>query len=115
VHAAEADFIFASKDQIAFDEIEDISTGDPTHDLQAIIEKVTNTRHRVLVADVTSSDVKAVGMSVVRAIIPGFHPLFMGFPYRALGGHRLWELPGRLGYNGISRETGDNPSPHPYP
>jgi ribosomal protein S12 methylthiotransferase accessory factor len=54
-------------------------------------------------------------LKVVRAIIPGFHPLFMGHKLRALGGSRLWQVPQSLGYQGINRDTGDNPAPHPYP
>ncbi len=113
--AEEADFIFSSCDQIAFDDIENQATGDATRDLQVLSDKVSAIGHRVLIADVTSSDIGGIGMSVVRAIVPGFHPLFMGFQYRALGGRRLWEVPAKLGYAGITRETGDNPAPHPYP
>jgi ribosomal protein S12 methylthiotransferase accessory factor len=52
---------------------------------------------------------------VVRALIPGFNPLFMGHHIRALGGERLWSVPQKLGYSGVNRATGDNPYPHPYP
>jgi len=63
----------------------------------------------------TTLDVEDLGLKVVRAIIPGFHPLFMGHALRALGGTRLWEVPQKMGWGGISRETGDNPLAHPYP
>jgi ribosomal protein S12 methylthiotransferase accessory factor len=52
---------------------------------------------------------------VIRAVIPGFHPLCIGHTFRALGGSRLWEVPPKLGYAGLSRDTGDNPVPHPIP
>jgi len=71
--------------------------------------------HRVLLADVTSEDVGDLGLRVVRALIPGFHPLILGHKIRALGGRRLWEVPQKLGYPGVTRAKGDNPAPHPYP
>jgi ribosomal protein S12 methylthiotransferase accessory factor len=76
---------------------------------------VSSVGERGLRSDLTSSDVGNLGLAVVRAVIPGFHPLHMGFKTRALGGQRLWSVPQRLGYPGISLESGDNPAPHPYP
>ncbi len=65
--------------------------------------------------DVTTEDVRALGLTVVRALVPGYHPLFMGYHLRALGGERLWTIPQRLGYRGITRADGDYPYPHPFP
>jgi ribosomal protein S12 methylthiotransferase accessory factor len=110
-----ADFVFASPDRIDFQDLENLETGDPEADLQIVVDKVRGVGHRVLVADITTDDVRSLGLYVTHAIIPGFHPLFMGYRGRALGGYRLWEIPQRLGYKGIARETGDNPAPHPYP
>ncbi|MGP0592630.1 YcaO-like family protein [Nitrospira sp. T9] len=110
-----ADFMFESQQRIGFDEIENLASGDPEIDLSIILEKMNKLGHRVLVVDLTTPDVTELGLYVVRALIPGFHPLFMGHGVRALGGDRLWEVPQRLGYKGISKSTGDNPAPHPYP
>ncbi len=110
-----ADFIFASPVRQDFSRIENRATGDPQRDLQILVEMVQAVNHRVLIADVSTPDIEALGLTVVRAVIPGFHPLFMGFGIRGLGGTRLWEVPQKLGYKGIARETGDNPEPHPYP
>ncbi len=65
--------------------------------------------------DLTTEDVRPLGLRVTRAVVPGFHPLVLGHRRRALGGRRLWEVPGKLGYPGRSPEQGDNPLPHPYP
>ncbi|GJL69990.1 MAG: hypothetical protein NPIRA06_26250 [Nitrospirales bacterium] len=110
-----ADFIFESQQRIGFDEIENLSTGDPEIDLRTLLEKVENVHHRVLVVDLTTPDVSESGLFVFRALIPGFHPLFMGHEIRALGGTRLWQVPQKLGYQGITKLTGDNPAPHPFP
>ncbi|MBA5867455.1 MAG: hypothetical protein GDA67_12260 [Nitrospira sp. CR1.3] len=110
-----AEFLFNSSRRINFQQIAKISTGDAEQDLQNIVERLFLTGHKVLLADLTTTDIRDLGLWVVRAIIPGFHPLFIGHHLRAQGGSRLWEVPQRLGYRGIFRETGDNPAPHPYP
>lgn len=110
-----ADFVFASSQRIDFNEIRNLATGDPEQDLESLIERVHSVNHAVFIADLTTPDVGELGLSVVRAIIPGFHPLCMGHRLRAQGGSRLWSVPQKLGYAGLSRETGDNLAPHPYP
>jgi ribosomal protein S12 methylthiotransferase accessory factor len=110
-----ADFIFASRRRVDFNDIEDRSTGDPARDLDVACRRLRDAGSQVLVADLTTPDVAELGLSVVRAIIPGYHPLMMGFATRALGGRRLWEVPQKLGYQGVSLESGDNPAPHPFP
>jgi ribosomal protein S12 methylthiotransferase accessory factor len=110
-----AEFILASTTPLAFDEIENLATEDAPRNLEILTDKVRAVNHRVLVADLTTPDVRELGLAVVRAVIPGFHPLCIGHKIRALGGSRLWEVPQRLGYQGIARDSGDNPAPHPYP
>lgn len=110
-----ASFIFTSKRRTSFSDIANESTGDPKRDLELTVKKIEAVGHRTYVADLTSSDIAEVGLRVVRAVVPGFHPLFMGYRLRALGGERLWTIPQKLGYPGVTRETGDNPAPHPYP
>jgi ribosomal protein S12 methylthiotransferase accessory factor len=110
-----ADFLFASDKQIEFHELPNLSVGNSYEDLKVLLEQIHSLGHRVLMADLTTDDVKALGLTVVRAIIPGFHPLFMGYNNRALGGHRLWTVPQKLGFEGISIELGERSIPHPYP
>jgi ribosomal protein S12 methylthiotransferase accessory factor len=111
-HLPLADFLFSPVEEINFSEIASLTSGDAAQDLQLLVDKITYTGHRVLIADLTTPDVAELGLSVVRALIPGFHPLFMGHRYRALGGKRLWQMPAQMGYNSIN---GDNPVPHPFP
>jgi ribosomal protein S12 methylthiotransferase accessory factor len=65
--------------------------------------------------DLTTADVRELGLCVVRVVVPGLHPLAMGHANRALGGHRLYEVPGRLGLDGPAPGEPDNPYPHPFP
>jgi ribosomal protein S12 methylthiotransferase accessory factor len=83
--------------------------------VEVLVTKIQAVNERLLIADLTTPDVSELGFSVIRAIIPGFHPLHLDYGLRALGGTRLWEVPQQLGYPGITPETGDNPQPHPYP
>ena len=108
------EFLWSSRDRIALKDIKNLSAQDSGRDLRLLVEKVNAVGHRVLLVDVTSEDVKSLGLWVFRAVIPGFHPLFMGYRYRALGGTRLWEIPQRLEYSGLVRQRGDNPAPHPF-
>jgi len=108
-------FMFASKKRLDFEEIPRQVPADGRAELKTLVEKVKGVGHRVLLADVTSKDVGDLGLRVVRALIPGFHPLILGHKIRALGGRRLWEVPQKLGYPGVTRAKGDNPAPHPYP
>lgn len=69
---------------------------------------------RAISVDLTTADVRAAGLSVVRVIVPGLYPNApAAFPY--LGGRRLYEEPAALGWlpapvteEGLVRE----PLPH---
>ncbi len=108
-----ADFLFATSDRIALDDI----AGPPGNDHEVLrwtIDHLAEHGHDTLLVDLTTDDVHTAGLTVVRAVVPGMHPLVMGHRYRALGGTRLWTVPQRLGYPGVSNGI-DNPSPHPFP
>ena len=114
-HQSFADFLTASNQTQDFHSLANLSSGDPRRDLQILISRIGSAGNRVLLNDLTTTDVREFGLAVVRAVIPGFHPLVIGHSFRALGGYRLWEIPQKLGHSGIDRKTGDNPLPHPYP
>ncbi len=110
-----SDFIFQTSRIISFSSIKKIGVSDPEGDLKLLIEKIKKIGETIYLCDLTTSDVKKLGFRVVRALIPGLHPLFMGHSNRALGGRRLWTVPQILGHPGIVPMIGDNPNPHPYP
>jgi ribosomal protein S12 methylthiotransferase accessory factor len=114
-HAAGSRFVFASDDRVDLDEMRGFATGDPRRDLSELARKIAAVGERPLVVELTSPDVGALGLRVVRAVVPGFHPLVFGHRLRALGGRRLWTVPQALGYPGITPRGGDNPAPHPFP
>lgn len=110
-----AEFMLASQTQITFQEIPHFFMNDPDADLPALLRRIQDVHHRILLADLTTPDIREMGLWVIKAVIPGFHPMFLGHRFRALGGNRLWNLPQQLGFSGISSQTGDNPAPHPFP
>lgn len=114
-HLHLADYMFSSEERLSFDEIKNLATGDPSTDLSRLCSMVKEIGHHLLVSDVTTPDISELGLSVLHSIIPGFNPLYMGYQLRALGGKRLWTVPQKLGYKGVSQESGDNSLPHPYP
>ncbi|MBV8828722.1 MAG: YcaO-like family protein [Acidobacteriaceae bacterium] len=114
-NSAQADFVFSSRERIEFDQLEDLSTGYPGRDLQKLLNNIEAAGYYTVLANLTTSDVADLELTVIRAIIPGLHPLFFGYRSRALGGCRLWEVPQGLSLGGIRPETGDNPLPHPFP
>src|SRR5207245_3908616 len=61
-NAGLADFVFASRKRIAFGEIENASAGDFERDLEILVRKVAALNHRVLLADVTTDDVRQLGL-----------------------------------------------------
>lgn len=114
-HRRHADFIFESARRMDFDELPCLTTSSPERDLEILVRKIHESGHRVIAVDLTTPDVGELGFTVVKAVVPGFHPLFMGYRLRALRGTRLWQVPGVLGYQDLDPDAQDNPVPHPYP
>lgn len=107
-------FLLNPPKTIAFSEIQNVSLQEPSHDLRTLTERIAAVDHRVSLADLTSEDVQSLGLWVVRALIPGFHPLFMGHRLRALGTARVTEVRRRLGFTTPLREHDLNSAPHPF-
>ena len=113
--AALADFLFGSSVVQRLDELPVLTAHNAACDLEVLVERIRSVGERVLLVDLTSPEIATLGLTVVRAIVPGFHPLVFGHVLRARGGGRLWRVPQALGYPGIAPATGDNPVPHPFP
>ncbi|MGD9725982.1 MAG: YcaO-like family protein [Nitrospiraceae bacterium] len=114
-NASKATFITASKQCREFQQLRSFASGDHEQDLTNLVRRISDLGYTAYVADLTSEDVHDLGLSVVRALIPGFHPLFMGHQLRALGGTRLWNVPQRLGAPTTLKIGRDNTAPHPFP
>jgi ribosomal protein S12 methylthiotransferase accessory factor len=102
-----ARFLWSGDKERDFGDLSDLAGSDPREDFETVVRRIDAVGHRTLLVDLTTADVAGLGLCVVRAVVPGLHPLTVGHRIRARGGRRLAERLGRLG--------SDNPSPHPYP
>jgi ribosomal protein S12 methylthiotransferase accessory factor len=109
-----ADFLFGSAEIRRFEDLANLSTGSAQSDVDVLVKRIDSMGEQLFMKDVTTSDVASLGLSVVRAIIPGAHPLRMGYALRALGGKRLYSIP-YIGPHVPVVGDNDNPHPHPYP
>lgn len=85
---------------------------------EARLDALANTLDRLdtalLYADLTTADVAAFGVAVVRVVIPDFQPMHFGRKERRLAAPRLYALPRRLGLDDRLRAPESlNPLPHP--
>jgi ribosomal protein S12 methylthiotransferase accessory factor len=83
--------------------------------LASVVEQVARSGLHPIACELTTPDVAQIGLAVVRVVVPGLHPLYMGHRNRALGGRRLYEVPSRLGHRPLRPGEPDNPYPHPFP
>ncbi|AYD90874.1 hypothetical protein D5R93_07215 [Actinomyces lilanjuaniae] len=84
---------------------------DVNADLDFLVSEVLKTGHEVYVVDLTTVDVKMLGVRAVRVMVPGFVHLSGTHRARPLGSDRLRNLPSEVGYETVP----DNPWPHPLP
>ncbi|MEP2746234.1 YcaO-like family protein [Bauldia litoralis] len=104
----------ASDEACDLDDHENATTGSVDGDLEAAIGRVMATGYRVYAANLTGVDIGALGLNVVRTIVPGYLPLFAGHHLRPLGARRLYDAPQKLGHRGITETGGGNTAPHPF-
>ena len=98
------------------DELPDLATGDVAADLAATVARLERVGSRVASVDLTTPDVRALGIHVVRAVATGLQPIHFGFRQERLGGRRLFEAPRAMGHGVHVRTARDlNPCPHPLP
>jgi ribosomal protein S12 methylthiotransferase accessory factor len=108
-----ADFLFSSKQRLEFDALPGLPPGPPAELRHRLVEQLRAAGLQVLQANLTTPDLRALGLSVVRAVVPGLHPLLIGHGQRALGGARLREVPRQLALRKIE-SAGENAAPHPF-
>jgi ribosomal protein S12 methylthiotransferase accessory factor len=110
-----ASFAWGAAEVRPFGELAEVAPADGRGRLAAVVDLVRAAGLDVIACDLTTPDVAELGLSVVRVVVPGLHPLFMGHRNRALGGRRLYEVPPLLGHVPIAADGPDNPYPHPFP
>ena len=90
--------------------------GTLSDDVDRCIAALRNAGCRVLYADLTTPDLVAYPIRVVRTLVTGLQPIHFGYSEERLGGKRVYQLPRTLGYSTSDRdEASFNPCPHPLP
>ena len=82
--------------------------------LSEVLDHFRATGQDVLYVNLTPRDLEPLGLFTVRALLPGFQPIWFGHAERRLCGRRLFELPFRLGLRDARADVDSlNPLPHP--
>lgn len=93
-----------------------VAAGSPLEQLKKATALLADKGFEVIGVDVTTPDIMELGFYVMRVIIPGLHPLHLGYGNRYLGGNRLYQISKDLGFTSApTTEAGINPLPHPFP
>ena len=88
----------------------------PEEDLRNVLSILKAKDLDVLVIDLTTPDVKEIGLKVVRVLMPGLQPLHGDHRYPFLGGKRLYDVPCKVGLRDSPIGESDIFSlPHPFP
>ncbi|MGZ8782867.1 MAG: YcaO-like family protein [Gaiellaceae bacterium] len=118
--ADQAAFLWESSDVRPVSDVESLP-GEASGRRAALVARIELAGSRAFAVDVTSPDVAAAGLHVIRAVAPGLAALDAAHPYRFLGAPRLLEpLPQQLSGRDILTPpvltTDDlNALPHPFP
>jgi ribosomal protein S12 methylthiotransferase accessory factor len=113
-HLGEFAFLFDHGRRRVPDEMPNAATGSIESDLAHCVAVLRAAGSRVAFADLTTPDVRPLGLHVVRAVATGLQPIHFGFGQERLGGRRLYEVPRRLGHAVADRTESElNPCPHP--
>jgi ribosomal protein S12 methylthiotransferase accessory factor len=82
--------------------------------LDLLLDHFAAVGQEVVYVNLTAPELEPLGLYAVRAVLPGFQPIWFGWQERRLAGRRLYELPQRLGLRDAPADPADlNPLPHP--
>ncbi len=96
------EFAVGSSRTRTLEDLPNLSTGDVLADIQACVAALASHNYEVIAVDVTSPDIREVGLHVARVLVPGAQPLYFG--------QGLERISPR-----VPLPAGPNPLPHPYP
>ena len=110
----EFDFLLKQARKVDLSSLSNFAAADAPRELARISKAVRDAGCRIVCADLTTPDLQAYPVRVVRMLATGLQPIHFGYGEERLGGRRLFELPARLGHarNPVD-ETELNPCPHP--
>ncbi|HEX5751297.1 MAG TPA: YcaO-like family protein [Archangium sp.] len=102
--------------EVSLEELPRWESRDAATDLAELVQRFERRGYEAVVVELTTPDIAALGLRVVRVVTPELQQLHADHRYPFLGGKRLYDVPVRLGYRSEpADETQLNPYPHPYP
>lgn len=114
--AEEMEFIYASNSYRPVNECTVAGTMDEQQQLQYLVNKLAEKGLEVIAVDLTTEDVKELGIHVVKMVVPGMVELPRNENERILTSKRIYSVPVDLGVRTVpSRRDELNASPHPFP
>jgi ribosomal protein S12 methylthiotransferase accessory factor len=115
-HAAAADFLDASMVRAEAASIEPLDGDSPAGHVAALCGRVESAGSSAYAVDVTSPDVRELGLTVVKVLAPELCALDVVHGARFLGGRRLYRGAFERGLSSTPLAEQDvNPDPHPFP
>lgn len=109
------DFLFKHSTVVSLDQLRDFSHVDLSTTLREILASLRKWNLEVIAADITTDDVREVGFTVLRVLVPQMVPLSQDHNIRFLGVKRLYDAPKRMGYGSRTRqESALTGLPHPF-
>lgn len=110
-------FLDRAEAEVPLSSMPDRSTGRVLGDINLCVDMLREAGLEVIVVEITTPDIRDVGMRVVRVLIPGMVPLHGVYKYPFLGSKRLSDFPLRTSpaRGDIADDLEFNPHPHPFP
>jgi ribosomal protein S12 methylthiotransferase accessory factor len=116
MHAAQAAFLDASAERTATADVRPLEGTTGAEQLAAVVGRLDDRGLKGYAVDVTSPDVRSLGLAVVRVIVPELCPLDVSHRARFLGGRRLTHAAYEAELLAAPLRVSDlNPLPHPFP
>ena len=109
------EFLTGSPSEMSFSDFEQPQFSSAKDEFCHVRGRVEGLGYEVVLTDLTTCDVRQCGYRAVKMFISQMQQLEGEYSHRMLGGRRLYEVPGKLGYSVRPAFETLNPDPHPYP
>ncbi|SFD91920.1 YcaO-like family protein [Roseivivax sediminis] len=107
------DFLTRSPNSIALGEMTAPGAERPADQVRYILDRLSAQGFEAVICDLTTDELRDMGIWVVRAVIPGLMPMSVVQKGRFLGTPRLYDYPRRAGFGALD-EADINPLPQPF-
>lgn len=115
-HARQTSFVDGSDARRTASDVAPLGGENPAAHVASLVGRLDDAGLTAYAVDVTAPDVRAAGLTVVKAVVPELCPLDVDHRARYLGGTRLYEAAWRRGLREAPLGYDDvNPLPHPFP